>query len=335
MKAQKKASYASYDFSLKSPSEQPGFEVFEDTRHKCWRFYGNDVEGRAALFSQPYATAESAQRGLQTTIRLLKKKRSRVLESSDGFQIVIQSGNHQELARSRNYSEKEPATKLLQYFVNVASAASPVIDSKPTPASQPEVSRVNEQPSDKPFRYAFRLFFYPSEKKEGYRGRIENINAPSACASFEGLDANAILGFLQTQLIQKTTPDKTVANQPEPEFDTLTAQITPGPSASSVVSRNQTGTTIDLMLQTELPLPAGSKIALESSVVFAQRIDSGEQTMFSNLPGTLQADGQIKLQAEIKTLATGTYYLNANVWLRQGTGKARHCIHGTGWLQLL
>ncbi len=335
MKTQKKDAY---DFSQKSPSEQPGFEVFEDTRHKCWRFHGNDVEGQAALFSQPYATAESAQRGLQTTIRLLKRKRGRVVESPEGWQIVIQSGNHQELARSRNFSKKEVATKLLHYLLNVASAASPVVDSGSAPAAQPEYAPVNEKPSEKPFRYAFRLFFYPSEK--GFTGRIENINAPTECASFEGLDSTAILEFLQTQLIRKNTGDKstdgnTDSHQSETEISTFPAHITPRPSASSVVSRNQTGSTVDLILQTDTPLPANSAYTLESSAVSARRMDVDEQCTLSNLPGELLADGQIKLQVETKTLATGTYYLNAAVWLKQGTKSVRHCVRGTGWLQLL
>lgn len=333
MKTHKKESY---DFTRKSPSEQPGFEVFEDLRHKCWRFHGNDVEGQAALFSQPYATAESAQRGLQTTIRLLKKKRGRVLESPDGWQLVVQSGNHQELARSRNFSKKEPATKLLHYFLSVASSVSPVIDSTPNPAAQqPEASGITEPASDKPFRYAFRLFFYPSEKKEGLSGRIENINTPSASASFEGLNAAAMLEFLKTQLNGEAVLSKENTNQPEPAIHPITAQITPGPSAASIVSRNQTGTTIDLAFRTEPPFPAGSKYTLESNVVTAQRIDSGEQITFVNLPGEVQPDGQLKLQAEMHSLAAGTYYLHSSVWVKQGTEKARHCIRGTGWLQLL
>ena len=337
MKTQKKDVY---DFTQKSPSEQPGFEVFEDPRHKCWRFHGNDVAGQAALFSQPYATAESAQRGMQTTIRLLKKKRGRVIESPDGWQLVIQSGNHQELARSRNFSKKETATKLLHYFMNVATAASPVVDSKPAPTDQPEGSPANEQPADKPFRHAFRLFFYPSEKKQGFTGRIENINAPSEWASFEGLDSKAILEFLQTQLIWKSTADTTAvtkadSNQAEAETSTLPAHIIPGLSASSVVSRSQTGTTVDLILQTESTLPPDLKLVHEASMVSVRRMDSGAQTTFSNLPAELLPDGQIKLQVETNTLATGTYYLNAAVWLKQGAEKARQCIRGTGWLQLL
>jgi len=323
-----------YDFSQSSPSGQPGFEVFEDAKNKCWRFHGHTVENQAALFSQPYATAESAQRGLQATIRLLKKKRARIQEVPGGWQLVIQSGNHQELARSPVFSQKEQVAKLMQYFLNVATSAKPV--TVPTPAAavremQPEPG---DAQSDAPVRHAFRLYFYPSEKNQGFTGRIENINNPAEKASFQGIDKEAILNFLRQQLIPENKTSSQAETAGAPGADPVPALITPGPSSSVIVSRNQRGTTVDLILVPERSFPSEGPYTIENSTVTLRHMDSGEQTTLC--PSAIQqlGQGQIKLHLDTNALPIGAYHLNASVWFSQAQ-EDKICVKGTGWLQLL
>lgn len=329
-----------YDFNLSSPSGQPGFEVFEDKKNKCWRFHGNDVQGQAVLFSQPYGTADSAQRGMKTVIRLLKKKRGKAVEISDGWQIIIQSGNHQELARSRMFEQNESATKILQYFQNVANSPKPGISEKVNDTTEKSTPRSEGPKSDSRIRHAFRLYFYPSKSGNNLTGRIENINAPRETVSFQDIDGSVILDFLRKQVkiaepkIEKEKTGETTSDSP---INTFAARITPGPSPSSIIDR-QSGNRIELILKTQEDLPDIDSGIIENSKVVLRQMDSSQVYNLDNIPASFQENGTIRLLIDGSGLNSGTYHLNAEVWVKTTAtdgSNTQYCIRGTGWVQLI
>ncbi|TNE57170.1 MAG: hypothetical protein EP344_11485 [Bacteroidetes bacterium] len=129
---------------LTSDSGQPGFEILQDAGN--WHFQCNDTHGIPLLFSQKYKSEDSARRGLKTTLNLLKKQRIKILSAENNWQLVVRSGNHQNLASSRKFSAETEANKWLKYMVQVARSKQPVIGPKPAKSSAIPNARTEAAP---------------------------------------------------------------------------------------------------------------------------------------------------------------------------------------------
>ena len=313
-----------FNFNLVSQSGQPGFELIEDQQNASWRFHGNDVEGKAVLYSQRYSSIESAKKGLSTTVQLLKKNKGKIKKSGATWRLVVQSGNNQELASSSVFKEEQEAKKWLTYFKKVAKAEKRQ-DVKEANA-QTQASAEN---APDPIRYAFRIYFYPEEQSQKLTGRIENINAEQEVATFEGLDIATISDFLKKQLETKSLAQEPA--EPQGEQAAVAATLYPGVSGSPIIDQNNADPA-ELILELEDAISTKSKI--EQCSLAMRHMDSQKVIHIPNIPAETKALNQISLQLNSRELPIGPYYLNAAVWINT-PGQARYCINGTGWAQVI
>ncbi len=319
-----------YNFQQASPSKQPGFEVFQPAPGKAWFFHGNDVDGKPALFSQPYSTAESAQRGLNSALGLLKKQRAKVQESAEGWCFVLQSGNHQELARSRFFPAREACEKMAGFFQKVANSQHPLIENAGSSNQSTEVPSPSQQElaQDNPVRHAFRLYFYPASDGKPLTGRIENIKTQEQ-KIFKGLDGPAIMQFLKAQ-VKEFAPDGTS------DYGIAADHIH---TLSGVLSAPANTKHQDLVELEVVANDMPGESAIEGCTLSLRHMDTQEITTLRNVHARLGAKGKVKINLDASALPIGTYHLNASVWLQnQGSGKKQAPLYhllGTGWLQLI
>ena len=314
-----------YDFGQASPTAQPGFEVFQQASGTFWFFHGNDVEGLPALFSQPYSSSDAAHRGLNAAIVLLKKQPAAVREDSTGWYFTLQSGNNQELARSRPFPDREQCEKMQRYFQKVAGSPNPLVK-QPGKVAKNAKQQGKTGAQDFPARYSFRLFFYPTGKNMPLSGRIEHIQNQEQ-ATFKGLDGAAIAAFLQQQIPEFAGPTPAVPPVRRENVRALPAVLATSGSASMQEP-------VELVLTAE-GIPAGC--AVEGCTLALRHMDTQKLTALHNVEARQGQNGQIQIRLNASGLPAGTYHLSASVWLQDqpANASAVYRLQGTGWLQLV
>lgn len=198
-----------YDFEQLSPSQKPGFELFFSDKYKAWFFHANDVRGKPILFSQAYQTAENAEKGMQSALKNIEK--GRIYKRIEGGQyfLSVVAGNHQEVGRSFDFEDEKETENTLSFLKQVANASNPMIS---TASNIETVEQPTSMMDDKPIRSYFRIYFYKnSGDGNPLNGRIEDITDENSGVSFQGIDTQAIIGFIR----QKLGHDFEEATQPE------------------------------------------------------------------------------------------------------------------------
>ena len=315
-----------YDFQQDSRSNEPGFVVFKSDTSAVWYFQGNDMTGQASMFSAGYSSQEKAKAGLASALEAFRKNRMRIEESARGWELVLKAGNHQEIARSRPFPDRSSAEKQARFFQQVSASAHPEVRPAPVvPVAEPQP--MDSPATLNPFRYAFRIHFYPNEKEAALSGRIENIKTGKQ-HSFKGLDISSITRFLQTEV-------KEFANQ----------SLAPaGAAAEGIVqvrskvraARNPAGkAAVELLmdLQTETGLPGEGSV--EACTISLRNMESQRtDTLYPKNTQQVQA-GQLHLMLEPAELPAGMYYMHASVWLQTATGGSPRRLQSTGWFQVV
>ena len=204
-----------YDFEQLSPSQKPGFELFYSEKYKAWFFHANNVKGKPILFSQAYQTAENAEKGMQSALKNIEKGRIyKRLEGAQYFLSVV-AGNNQEVGRSFDFRDEKETDTTLSFLKQVANASNPMV------STASDIETV-EQPvsiiDDKPIRSYFRIYFYKNGGDGNpLNGRIEDITDENSGVSFQGIDTQAIIGFIRQKIghdFEENTPQMATLEVP-------------------------------------------------------------------------------------------------------------------------
>ncbi|MCC6460256.1 MAG: hypothetical protein IT260_07280 [Saprospiraceae bacterium] len=317
-----------YDFQEGSPSTEPGFAVFRNETTGVWHFHGNDMAGQASIFSQAYPSQDKAKLGLASALEAFRKNRMRVEETPEGCQLILKAGNHQEIARSRHYPDHASVEKQVQFFQQVSASAHPEARPVSSPAAPAQAPAADNSTTLAPFRYAFRIHFYPNDNGGSLSGRIENIKTGEQ-QTFKGLDISSINRFLQAQV-------REFAGQAEIPA-AADVQGTMKVASTLRQSRNLAGkAAIELLLEAN-EVPGESSV--EACTVALRHMETQQtNTLYPQNAQQVQA-GQIQLMLETADLPAGMYFMHASVWLQpknnnlpQGQLKR---LQSTGWFQVM
>ncbi len=243
-----------YDFSRPSTSGRAGFEPFQDSESGLHLFHFNDENGQPLLFSQAYQTSEKRDGGIES----VEKNRiipGRVMASTsaDGFAVIVRAGNHQEIARSRNYPTAELCNSVKNVIIGLdltqkanktnqkqaagpahaapeIAAPAPVIPEKTVPEPVAHAAPVAAQPvqiaqaepslparkTDPAARHVFKVSIYQTGENEQFQGKIEHM-VSNEKAVFTGADLDVIGGFIQKLVpgIERQQATETVKAAPK------------------------------------------------------------------------------------------------------------------------
>jgi hypothetical protein len=135
-----------YHLEQPSPSTAPGFSVFQNETSERWFFHCNDAIGTPLLFSQAYRDEETARRGLRAVLDNLQKKRISIKGESGQYYCVVTAGNHQEIARSRFFSQRSEAENSQSYLLHVAQARFPEAETAKAATRPSRPPRATQRP---------------------------------------------------------------------------------------------------------------------------------------------------------------------------------------------
>jgi uncharacterized protein YegP (UPF0339 family) len=334
-----------YRLDQKSPNRTPGFESFKQADDGMYYFHFNDDTSTPLLFSQGYKTAKDRDRGLNAVKRNLDHYELKS-EKEKHFWI-IRSGNAQEIARSRDFGDVgERDVALMQ--------VSQLVFEKSLPTHPSEVAAEKsfvEDEGGRLKRHLFTLEWQERGKQEDLLGIIQYTRTQKK-ASFQGLDVQTILSFLQNHVpelrpeaisphagpAQKgndITEFKRRWEEAKEVDETKTRGVKPYEmtekrhawveSALKVVENGvatdhqaiklQPWVAFSLQLK-GVALGAHYKLAL-----YSRSFDNGRNTELSELQGQLAADGAISWRIAGAHLPEGSHLLNARVEI-EGAGES-------------
>ena len=213
-----------YNFDRKSQSGTSGFEAFKDDKTGKFYFHFNDHDGNAFLFSQPYQSKKSRDGGIQAVIKNASNANRYIKENINGKNyFILKSGNHQEIARSKNFSSRAKMNDCISLLVKLVPDATinnfdeelppkkPLANTakvKKTRKSKNQNKLVEQMP-----RHSFRINIYP----ESNSGKITHVFSGKE-KKFKGIDKEVIINFLtlhsniktnetdKAEVIQSKTP---------------------------------------------------------------------------------------------------------------------------------
>lgn len=205
-----KTSLDNYDFNRKSESGLAGFEVLFNPNSNKYFFHFNDEEGKALLYSQSYTTEKGRDNGIKSlSTNLLNSSRYEV-KTDKKFYFVIRAGNHQEIARSRFFSDKEKMLDAMDFAKTFyAGEESEEISTSKAMLKSSKIKK-EEVPVSK---HPFRIDIYTAGNGDEIKGKIEHMLTKEKM-TFSNLNPNELLQFMYSQIEQakvtKKLPKETI-----------------------------------------------------------------------------------------------------------------------------
>jgi len=317
-----------YDLSQLSQSGKFGFETFQNQNTKTHYFHFNDADGYAAVFSQSYQTAQKRDTGLKSVLKNAGNP-DRYLKSTDdnGHYFILKSGNHQQIARSRNFETVADMNNFLEIFS--AIDANILIHRQELPKATPK--QVEKKPrktkmkvetkkvSEKMPRHSFRLTMYP----ESLSGKIVHVLSGNE-KSFKGINGEAITSFIQAHL-----PEEVIAKQEAKASHSVkltSKQLQLKEEINNITIKGKEQNNIAYTIQSTLPynieftIKQAKKAKANEMInfhakVFAKSLKSYQEVMVGELCTELQKDGQISIPVYFNAVPPGNYRLMTTVTL--------------------
>ncbi len=199
-----KMSLDNYDFTRKSESGLAGFENFFNSDNSKFYFHFNDEDGNALLYSQSYATEKGRDKGIKSlTANLVNSSRYEV-KTDEKFYFVIRAGNHQEIARSRFFDEKEKMLDAMDFAKTFYAGEESEEISTSKAMLQSSKIKKEEVPSSK---QAFRIDIYNVGNGDEINGKIEHLLTKDKM-TFSNLDPNELVQFIHTKIAEAKTANE-------------------------------------------------------------------------------------------------------------------------------
>ena len=182
------------DFSRLSPSGKPGFEPFAE--NGFFYFHFNDPDGRPVLCSRAYGNAPERDQGMHAVREIARHpERYAVKEGKNGFYLSVRTANRREIAHSPAFPTRDEADERLRILLDILPAktgkTAAAQRAKNNTAAEDVLLRA--ETSETP-RHYFDLKFYPDGQG------IIQYPLTQECLRFQGLDKQAIVGFISAKL---------------------------------------------------------------------------------------------------------------------------------------
>ena len=112
-----------YDFSQRSTSGKPGFELFWSDKNRAYYFHFNDAQGQAFLFSWAFSTIAKRTERIQSVSKNASVETRYERKEQDGrYFFILKARNGREIARSRLFVTVEEMEAALAYLASHAAA---------------------------------------------------------------------------------------------------------------------------------------------------------------------------------------------------------------------
>lgn len=194
-----------YNLNETSESGKFGFEIFSNSEGLHF-FHFNDANGNALLYSQGYSRLSSCENGAKSVAKNAAMiERYEIIESEEGWYLVLKAGNHQQIARSKNYESKGKTLRLQQYLL-VIDEKTPVFNREKLKEDKPATlehkgetqsasSKKVTKTVEAPYCQRFSLAVYKDPKTI----RVEHIFTKNHQV-FDGLESEEIFEFIKSNL---------------------------------------------------------------------------------------------------------------------------------------
>lgn len=317
-----------YDLRQLSQSGKFGFETFQNAESKLYYFHFNDMKGNAAVYSQGYQTMKSRDTGLQSVLKNAGNPDRYLKEVIDnkGHYFILKSGNHQQIARSRNFERLSEMNDFLDIFSTIKTDVpvhKPAISSKLEKAKK-NTSKTKQKADDKKVsekmpRHSFRLTMYP----KSLSGKIVHVFTGDE-QSFKGVNGEAITSFIKSHLPKEAVATKEV---PKPKSVKLPLQSIQLEEEIKNITIKKGLDPIRYSIENTLPYNVEFKVEsaackTDETVSFhakitAKSLKSNHQIIVGELCKELEKDGNISVPVLFNTLDPGIYRLLTSVTLNE------------------
>jgi hypothetical protein len=199
--------------------------------------------------------------------------------------------------------------------------------SKKSPSAAPVVTdQLATLPEQDSLRHTFRLKFYGTPPH--LSGQIENLHSQEK-ATFNGLDTDAMLVFLQRELgleaPVKATPINTAA--PTPLEGKLSDHIMHGQDA-----------TASILLNYSAPVSVTTQ-RIAACTLWLRRMEDGQTVVVSQVPTRQLSDRELEITLNAPALEQGLWQVKSQILLsgqseEAAKGTWSNCLSGQGWLQV-
>jgi hypothetical protein len=320
-----------YDFEQLSPSQKPGFEMFFSTKNKAWFFHANDVKGRPILFSQAYQTEESVAKGLQSALKNIEK--GRIYKRTEGIQhfLTVVAGNNQEVGRSLFLKDENAVDIAMTFLKQVVKSANPLVSVE---AKSVNTENSDIRCNDGNTRCRFSIYFYKNTADNNLSGRIEDMADSKSGISFQGIDNQAIMGFIR-QFFEGEYKDKNhevtqskgveAALSMTAKGDKTTAMKVVGDhkvdyESQVLLIENKMNNRVGPSVKLTMDLPEMVKNfdgRIIGSEIIALQADTKHTSRFQNVEAIVNADKTKLIFSFLPSTLpeSGTYRLEANAWV--------------------
>lgn len=273
-----------------------GFHRWNDAQAKSYRTYIVGAQSQVLLITKAYRSANSRN---QAQKKLRAQRPDFVTEKiDDQFYYTLRNEKNKLLAAGPPFDEEAERDEAMEALL--AFWPKPVEPDKPAA----DTSEVTNTPA---LRHSFRIDFYPDEDQGGLRGRITYPITESKM-SFQGVNAQAIAGFIQKHLDEQMPKIKPSVIQAQSIDIVPTDKSIHNPGGHLLIS----GRTYRLQIGTSL-----AKEQPYDAVVTAKSLEDGEQQIIGRHSGVVaQTPLQIRLLTE--ELPPGLYRFTASVSTRKG-----------------
>ncbi|HFA48864.1 MAG TPA: DUF1508 domain-containing protein [Bacteroidetes bacterium] len=228
-------------------SNLTGFVSFQSPQDKEHYFRFNDENGSPVLFSEGYGKIAGRENGIRSVLKNARDpKRYKVLEEEGKWVVTLRAGNHQEIARTRRFSKKSEAKKMVKWLVNNVVATGQgkpktvgpdiAVAKKAVSAPKPDTTTADDP------KYTFRIELYPRHN-EPLAGVITNLLNDKS-EKFRGVESTVISRFITQNLSDK---DKNLLPKPNTvkPVAKATAKKTDKPAQALPATENLTVELVD------------------------------------------------------------------------------------------
>ncbi len=353
-----------YDFDYEAPYRQPGFITFKTEKGAFFRFL--DEEGKDVLFSQKYASTKSRDNGMESVkINSGNADRYRRVEENGKFYFILKAANHQEIARSRKYSNELEMEAALILFKNYCDKGAFEHKENPIPKLSTNISTKTKSPKKPPkktvpskvmvptkefsnTKAAFRLELYHNDENSPISGIITNLHTDKK-QNFKGLDETTIIDFIKSNLPKTMKNHSSIKeslewkkrhaySQKEPmskvifSEDLKEVNVFPEGSDSPSRSVSRKNSFFDVKIDlSEMDYALGE---LCKAQVYAKSLSDGKVILLGNYEKTIGENGLLNLRVSGSVLKPGIYRLTSIVHFADNEATPEHEIQAGSLMQV-
>jgi hypothetical protein len=193
----------------------------------------------------------------------------------------------------------------------------------------------NTKDPGKHIRHYFRIYFYKNGEGNTLKGRIEDIMDEKVAISFQGVDSEAIIDFINQQLQKEQgvlfgseVSPKVLKPKPNMVKKSDTVEARKVSTQSGIYNRAHGAVELNMNIPEKVFSPESN---ITDSEITAEEIETHHITYLENIQTDLLESGNIAFSFSPSNLPfTGTYRLKARARLTSPNEQVYN-VHGSCW----